>query len=77
MNNKKDKKVLKKRIMEEDDFIYCPRLGNSLSRLIDKNPNGVDDERIGKVLLMDAKEVSSWYNSALEKLKKALNMGEK
>ena len=68
----KDKKVLRKRIIEDPDFIYCPRLGNSLKKLIDKHPEGIDDERIEKVLLMSAKEVEATYNSALEKLRKVM-----
>lgn len=70
----KNKKTIKKRIMEEEDFIYCPRLGNSLARLIDKNPNGISDERLEKVLLMSKKEINKWYNSALEKLRKVLGV---
>ena len=76
MSDKKDKKALRRRIFEEDDFIYCPRLGNSLNRLIDKNPDGIDDERAEKVLLMDKKEINLWYNRALAKLRKALRLGE-
>lgn len=68
----KDKKTLKKKIFEDPDFVYCPRLGNSLSKLMDKHPDGIDDERIQKVLLMSAKEVENTYNSALEKLRKIL-----
>lgn len=74
--NSKDKKALKQRILEEEDFIYCPRLGNSLKRLMDKNANGIVDERIEKVLLMTPEEVAEHYEKALEKLRKALNVGE-
>jgi len=70
----KDKDSLRKRILEEEDFIYCPRLGNSLERLIDKNPSGVENERIEKVLLMSQEEVEKWYNSAIDKLRKALRV---
>jgi len=66
----KDKKALKKKIMSNPDFIYCPRLGNSLSKLIDKNPDGIDDERIQKVLLMSQKEIDAKYDSAIKKLRK-------
>jgi hypothetical protein len=68
----KDKKMIKKKIMEDEDFIYCPRLGNSLSKLIDKHPDGIDDERIEKVLLMTTKELEATYQSALAKLRKAV-----
>jgi hypothetical protein len=68
----KDKNTLRKKIKEDPDFVYCPRLGNSLSKLVDKHPDGIDDERIEKVLLMSAKEVQKIYESALKKLRKSV-----
>lgn len=68
----KDKKVLRKKIIEDPDFIYCPRLGNSLAKLMDKHPDGIENDRIEKVLLMTAKEVESTYNAAIEKLRKQM-----
>ncbi len=70
----KDKDQIKNKILVEEDFIYCPRLGNSLNKLIDKNPEGVEDERICKVLLMSDEELEETFNSALEKLRKALGV---
>lgn len=70
----KDKSSVKKRIEEEEDYIYCPRLGNSLSTLMDKNPDGVEDERIMKVLLMTEDELNETYESALNKLRDALQV---
>lgn len=67
----KDKKMLKKKIMEEEDFIYCPRLGNSLRKLIEKYPDGVDDGRIQKILLLSEKELKNTYESAIKKLRDA------
>lgn len=68
----KDKKAIKKRIQTEEDFIYCPRLGNSLRRLLEKNPDGVGDDRIQKVLLMSKAEIDEKYNEIIVKLRKAL-----
>lgn len=65
----KKEKDIKKKIMEDEDFIYCPRLGNSLEKLIDKNPEGVDDERIAKVLLIEEEEVQSIFMQAIEKIR--------
>lgn len=62
--------------MEEEDFIYCPRLGNSLEKLMNKNPNGVDDDRISKMLMMTKQEISGFYTSALNKIRKVLKIGE-
>jgi len=68
----KDKKAVKTRIMTEEDFIYCPRLGNSLERLLEKNPDGVDDDRIEKVLLIPKKEINKHYEQIILKLKNLL-----
>lgn len=65
----KDKKMINQKIKEDDDFIYCPRLGNSLKKLIKKYPDGIDDERIQKVLLISAKKLEKIYQSALKKLR--------
>lgn len=70
-----DVKDYKDKILEDEDFIYCPRLGNSLSKLIEKNPDGVDDERIAKVLLLkDKKDVEKIFNSAIIKLRKSMKV---
>lgn len=71
----KDKEIIKKRIIEEEDFIYCPRLGNSLSKLIEKYPDGIEDERIEKVLLISPQELKEIYESAIKKLKKSFDKG--
>ena len=72
--DKKAKKTIKQKILEEEDFIYCPRLGNSLKNLMDKNPEGIANERIAKVLLMTEEEVDAIYNSAIEKFREALGI---
>jgi hypothetical protein len=69
-----ENKDLKKKIMEDEDFIHCPRLGNSLQKLIDKNPEGVTDERIAKVLLMDEEEVKTIFIQAIEKIRSKIGL---
>lgn len=68
----KDKQALKQKIKEDPDFIYCPRLGNSLNKLLDKHPDGIDEERIQTVLMMTKKQVEKIYESALNKLRKSV-----
>lgn len=70
----KDKKTIKEKISKDEDFIYCPRLNNSLESLMDKNPDGVDDERIKRVLLIGDEELEDIYESALDKLRDALGV---
>lgn len=63
----------KRKIAEEDDFIDCPKFKNSIKNLIERNPDGVDDEVIAKVLNIPESEVNAIYNSAINKLKKMLD----
>lgn len=70
----KNKESLMEMIYHDEDYIYCPRLGNSLKKLIDKNPDGVDTERIAKVLLMSEEEVEKIFEESLIKLRKKLGL---
>ena len=62
------------KIKKDEDYIYYPRLSNSLKKLIDKNPDGVDNKRIAKVLLMEEEEVEEVFGKAILKLRKALGL---
>lgn len=70
----KDSKVIKQKILDEEDFIYWPRLGNSLKQMTKKYPEGIDDERIAKVLLISMKELKEHYKSAVKKLQNKLGV---
>ena len=59
-------------LTEEEDFIDCPKFNNSIRQLIEKNPEGVDDETIAKVLNLTAEEVEETYQNAIKKLQKSL-----
>ena len=62
----------KLRLTEEEDFIDCPKFNNSIRQLIEKNPEGVDDETIAKVLNLTAEEVEETYQNEIKKLQKSL-----
>lgn len=70
----KNKEEIKNKIEAEEDFIYCPRLGNSLEQLLQKHPEGVDNERIARVLLLTEEEVEEVYQNAIKKIKKGLGI---
>lgn len=65
-----DEKKLK--LTQEEDYIDCPKFNNSIKQLIDRNPDGIDDETIAKVLNMSVDEVEKTYQNAINKLKKSL-----
>ena len=64
----------KKRINTEEDFIDYPKFKNSVKKLIEKYPDGVDDETIAKVLLMTEEEVNEIYLDSIEKIKNKLGV---
>lgn len=72
----KDKRSISEKINEDEDFCYCPRLGNSIANLINKNPDGLKNDRIAKVLLTTEEEVEETFNSAIKKLQKLLKIEE-
>ncbi len=74
----KDKKSgMRERIENDEDFIYCPRLSNSLNSLLKVHPNGVENDRISKVLLISEDEVESIFQRAIKKFRKILNISVK
>ena len=64
----------KKRISEEEDFIDYPKFKNSVKKLIEKYPDGVNEETIAKVLLMSEEEVNEIYLRSIKKLQKKLDV---
>lgn len=72
----KDKRSAQEKIQSEEDFCYCPRLGNSIKNLIEKNPDGLQNERIAKVLLTTEEDVEKLFESAIKKLRSCLKIEE-
>jgi hypothetical protein len=65
-----DKEEIRRKIQEEEDFIYCPKLGYSLSRYLMSNSDGVEISTIARLLLITEEEVQKIYLEAIELLKK-------
>lgn len=69
-----DKPEIIKKIAEEEDYIRCPKMGNSLMKFMSKNPDGVDTAVIARMLLMTEEEVEAIYQESITQLR--LKMGE-
>jgi hypothetical protein len=69
----KNDQQLKVRVNEERDFIYCPKYDNSIYRLIQHHPEGLEIDRIAKVLLMTTEEAEELYNKILKKLREGMD----
>ena len=68
------KTKIKSKIHTDSDFIYCPRLGNSLEKYVSRYPEGVDNEKIAKVLMMEESEVEAVFQSAVRKLRAEIGL---
>ena len=66
------KEDVKKRILEESDFIKSYKHGNSLNKFLARNTKDLDDSAIAKLLMVDKKEVEEIYQKAIDFLRKAM-----
>lgn len=67
-----DKKQIKKRILEEEDYIRYPKYSNSLIKFLGKYPDGIENSTIARILLMSEEEVEKIYQEAVEMLKEKM-----
>jgi len=63
---------LKKKIMEEEDFIRSPKTSNSLKKYVAKNDRLLDNGAIGRLLLLSESEVERLYQEAVTELRKGM-----
>lgn len=68
-------KTIKDKIEMDEDFINSPSHRNSLKVFMSKNPEGVDNSRISKVLMISEEEVEEAYQAALAKIKEQMTTG--
>ena len=69
VRNSMDKEEIIKRIMQEEDYVRCPKFSNSLTKFIARNSEGVDDVVIARLLMMPEEEVKKIYEEAIAKLR--------
>lgn len=71
-----DKSDIHKKILEDEDYIRCPKCSNSLTKFIAKNPNGVENSVIGRLLVIPEENVEEIYKKAVEILKEDMVEGD-
>lgn len=64
------------KITRDPDFVYSPKHGNSLAKLLDQYPDGAPDHLICKVLCITQKELEDLHASAIIKLREGMNADE-
>lgn len=64
-----DKTEIQDRIATEEDYIRCPKFGNSLNKFTLKNSEGVENNIIARLLMMTEEEVERTYQEAVQMLR--------
>ena len=60
---------LKKRMLEDPDFIKCLGYGNSLNKYLAENRNDLENSTIARLLMLTEEEVENIYQECIDKLK--------
>jgi hypothetical protein len=63
------KEDVKKRILEEVDFVKSYKYGNSLNKFLSRNTKELDDSAIARLLMIDKDEVEEIYQKAIDLLR--------
>lgn len=71
-----NKDEIQKKIAEEDDYIRCPKAGNSLTKFVTKNSEGVEDATIARVLMIPEEKVETIYQEAVVMLREKMEDDE-
>jgi hypothetical protein len=65
---------IRKKISEDEDFVHSPKFDNSVRKVINKNPNGLDDSKIADMLCIKVEEVELLFQSAIKKIRQKLKI---
>lgn len=67
-----DKDEIQKKILEEEDYIRCPKCSNSINKFVSKNLEGVDNAAIGRLLMIPEEKVEQIYEEAVKALREEM-----
>jgi predicted metallo-beta-lactamase superfamily hydrolase len=68
-----EKSEMLKKIIEDEDYIRCPKFSNSLNKFTQKNSEGVENSTIARLLMMTEEEVEKAYQEAVQSLREAMD----
>lgn len=62
------------RLVDDEDYICLKRFEYSLSRLLERYPEGCPDRIVAQALLMTEDQVQEMYQSVVVKLRQVMNV---
>jgi hypothetical protein len=67
-----NKSDIKNRILNDPDYVRCPKTSNSLTKFLTKNPDGAEDSTIARLLMVDEDDIPELYDEAVEMLRESM-----
>jgi len=65
-----EKNEIQRRIVEDEDYIRCPKCSNSVNKFLLRNPEGAEDSVIARFLMVSEDKVKELYFEAVKMLRK-------
>jgi hypothetical protein len=72
-----EKDNILRKILQDEDFIYSPKFGNSLNKFLAKSEKIPHNAAIGRFLLISEEEVERLYQESIVKLRKGMVSDDK
>lgn len=67
-----EKEEILRKIMEDEDYIRCPKCANSLAKFLAKNSDGVENSVIARLLMIPEERVEELFQEAVRRLRKKM-----
>lgn len=67
-----DKSETMRKVKEDEDFIHAPKFGNSLNKYLAKTDGMLENNAIGRLLLISDVEVEAIYQESIAELRKEM-----
>ena len=61
-----EKNEISRKIVEDDDYIRCPKCNNSVNKFLLRNPDGAEDSMIARFLMVSEERVKELYEEAVK-----------
>lgn len=71
-----DKDNLHKKVFDDEDFVKCPKCGNSLNKYLSKHQDTIPPNVAARLLMMSEEEVETLYQEAVQMMQDRMKKDE-